>query len=510
MSGGEDAWIRRGSRTVDQRDYRLPPAWVERPARRITGEETGLAIHVSGPKRHLGDRIASLLAGARRKAVLSSFLLADSDIEDAILVAARRGVRVYVLLASEARLEIEDGSGEFETAMRDRHHEMLRRLGGHVLFRSAPHFHAKFVLADPGEAGRAGLLLTANLTREALERNEELGVELTGEEVDEAFALARWAFWEEAEHELVDPEDRFRSVKPLASLAHPEALGTVRATTSVSRELAAEAERIVETAQRSLMVASFGWDEDHGVVEALCARAREGVAVTALARLRESQMPALLALAGSGARVLGFKWLHAKALCAADDMALVMSANLQRDGLDRGFELGVPLGGGRSREVRERLDQWSEAARWQLLPSPTLGDIEGTALVWRKNRFDEMKVEAGARVDLGSVTAESVDRLGDTTPPVPPPEGELPRPAHEVVYEWDIRAPVLAANSSEVLRSSSNDDARPVAYDPPAFDEPGGRRVVAVRSMEDVERARQVAAETGATAIVLRKGRASG
>ena len=449
-----------------------------------------------------------MLDGAREKVVLSSFLLADREVEDAIRAAAERKVRVYVLLASEARLDVEDNDGEFEKDMRDRHLEMLDRLGGHALFRSAPHFHAKFVLADPGAGTGVGLLLTANLTREALERNEELGVELTSGEVEETFALARWAFWEYAEHELIDPTDRFGAVKPLGSVEHPGPSSRILATTSESRELRDEAIRLTETATGKLSVASFGWDRDHEIVEFLCVRAAEGLDVTALARIRPSQMPALLALAQSGARVLGFKWLHAKALAADGDKALVMSANLQSDGLDRGFELGVRLDGDRAGEVRSRLDEWSQAARWELLTSPALGDVLGEARVWRGNRLDDMTVEAERRIDLGSVTAESADRLDDaepSLPPVVPPVDELPEPAHEIVYEWRARPPVLAANARPVLQPSDRTNGKPAAYDPPVFDEPGGRRVVAVDSERQMPEARRVAASVEAAAIVVRK-----
>ena len=505
MNDGESAWAKQCSRVINQRDYRMPPAWASRRAESRAQPEPGHRVHASGRNRELADRIVSLLAGAREMVVLSSFLLADRGIEEAILTAAKRGVRVYVLLASEARLDIEDTDGEFERAMRDQHREMLDRLGGYALFRSAPHFHAKFVLADPGEGHGAGILLTANLTREALERNEELAVELTREEVEEAFDIARWAFWEYAEHELVDPTDRFRSVKPLGCVEHPGPLRHVLATTPESRGLRDEAFRLIGAASREIFAASFGWEKDHGIVEFLCSRAREGLPVTALARVRASQMPALLALAEAGARVLGFKWLHAKALCADGGNALVMSANLQPDGLDRGLELGVPLAGGRAGEVRRRLVEWSRAARWQLLASPTLGDIRGDALVWRGNTLDEMTVEAERRVDLGSVTAASSDRLNDARGPDLPPPGELPEPAHEIVYEWSVQPPLLAARAKPVMRPPTHGNGSPAAYDPPVFDEPGGRRVVAIASAAEMEKARQVLRDTEAAAIVVQR-----
>ena len=504
MKGDGTAWTRQRSRVVDQRDYRLPPIWAPRSTPRAAQSESGRAVHTSGRNRELANRIVQMLAEAREKVVLSSFLLADRDIENAILAAAQRKVRVYVLLASEARLDIKDNDGEFEEAMRGQHREMLLRLGGHALFRSASHFHAKFVLVDPGDGRGFGLLLTANLTREALQRNEELGVELTPEEVEETFAHARWAFWEYAEHEFIDPKDRFRSVKPLGSVEHPGPSSRVPTTTSESRELLAEATRLVEAASGELVAASFGWDKDHEIVEFLRVRAREGLGVTALARIRTSQMPALLALAESGVRVFGFKWLHAKALCADGDKALVMSANLQSDGLDRGFEVGVRLDGDRASEVRGRLDEWSKAARYELLTSSRLGDILGEARVWHENRLDEITVEAERRVDLGSVTAESADRLDDAEPSLPPPTGKLPD-AHEIVYEWRAQAPVLARNAKPVLQPPARQSGKPAAYAPPVFDEPGGRRVVAVDSELQIPEARQIAASAKAAAIVVKE-----
>lgn len=423
----------RFSYTVDQRKYRMPPTWIPRRLDRRVRTERGRAVHATGSRRELADRIVMLLRGARKKVVLSSFLLADPEVEDAILDTARRGVRVYVLLASEDRLDIEPTDGEFERAMRARHEKMLTRLGGWALFRSAPHFHAKAVLADPGGGEGAGLLLTANLTEEALERNDELAVELTPREVDEAFALFRWAFWEFAEHEIVDPDDRFSSVGPIGCVTHPEPSGRVLATSPEAAQLRDEAQRIVENASSELVVASFGWDENHAVVKAVCARARGGLPVTALVRVRESQMPALVSLSESGVRVLGFKWLHAKALCADGDMALTMSANLQPDGLDRGFELGVSLDGTRAKEAKERLTEWSRTARWELRASPELGDIDpGEAIIWRDGRLRDISVEHERRVDLGSVEAP---------PDIPPrPVNGLSELAHYIVYEWSKRA----------------------------------------------------------------------
>ena len=505
MRESKNDWGEHRTHVVDQRQYRLPPTWIKLPMQPNTQRETGRNIHISGKRRELADRIQRLMINARQMIVLSSFLLADQQIEQAIIDAAKQKVRVYILLASEARLDIKHTDDEFESEMFEQHKNMLNRLGGYALFRSAPNFHAKFILTDPNDYSNCeGLLLTANLTKEALGRNQELGVELTRDEVDEVYELARWAFWECAEHELIDPKDHFRSIKPLGLLKHPAPAKHILGTTSEVVQLREEATCIIEQAQEEIIVASFGWAEDHDVVKHLCIRANEGLPVTVLARLRENQMPALLALAESGARVYGFKWLHAKALCADQDTALVMSANLQADGLDRGFELGVRLDDDRAREVHDRLFGWSRSAFWKLVTNPVIGDIQGDARVWCDDQFVDISVESKRHVNLPTVIAESADKLDDATFPELPVD-KIPIPAHEVEYEWQVLPPVLAANSKSVFRSSNDKKAKRVEFDPPVFDEPSGRRVVAIDSAKDIDKARQVANDLNAKALVLKR-----
>ena len=522
-------WTEQVTTIIDQRNHRLPPTWISRQSEIIRQPEPGRGVHISGKGGELTERVTALLDTAKQKAVVSSFLLADRKIEGAILEAARRGVRVYVMLASEARLDDEPGDGEFERRVLAEHKDMLGRLGGWVLIRSAPHFHAKLVLVDPDDRP-AGLLLTANLTWEALERNEELAVELTPDEVKEAAELLRWAMWEGAEHEMVEPGN-FRAVKPLGGVDHPSPSPHVLATTSSFTQLREEAIDLIDSATGKLVVASFGWADDHPVVARLCERARKGVSLTVLARTRPRAMPALIALAEAGARVLGFKWLHAKALWADSGRALVMSANLEKHGLDDGFELGLRLEGERAEALRMRLERWSRQSAWELRPAPALGEVTGPVLVWHSRKYIDLDVTHRRRVDLGAVTAASALALKGPAPD-PPRINGLPQPghaAHELECRWLVRAPELHPKAKEIMRpaagghgthertaagksngreasrAAAGTKAKPVPYEPPVFKQPDGKLVVAVRSPEEIPDARRVAKEAGTAAVVVRK-----
>jgi cardiolipin synthase len=496
-------WKKSFVEVVDQRQERIPPAWLATNKTSAPRGERGREVHESGRERVAANAVVTLLQQASAKVVVSSFLLADKGIEDALHATAKRGVRVYVLLASEARLGKEESEGEFDKKVLELHKEMLTRLGGHVLFRSAPHFHAKVVVVDP-ETRPAGMLLTANLTTEALERNEELAIVLTSQEAVEATAYAKWAMWESAEHELVDPKDRFKAVKPLGRVPHPGHSSALVATTTNNTTVRDEALRLINGARSRIVVSSFGWDAEHEVVRRLAARAREGVDVTVLARVRPSSMPALLALAETGAKVVGFKWLHAKAIWTDSQQAMVMSANLQADGLDHGFELGVRLSGSRADEVLARLTRWADGAEWRLAAAPTLGDASGKVTLWQGGRLVDGVVHPSADVDLGTVTASSAHELMAQRPATPN-TGSLPRLAHELRCTWLVAAPLLAAEAKEVRRPVDGEE-KPVSYTPPVFREPGDRLVVAVRSHDELEPARALMSEVSAAAIVLAEG----
>lgn len=500
---GPAAWTRILSETVDHRGLTLPPTWTSAdvPATRRLGH--GGDIVESGPQRAIAALVRDILNNAMDKVVVSTFLLADPEIETAILRTAQRGVRVYVLLASETRLGREGPDGEFDRRALEDHKAMLLRLAGNALFRSAPHFHAKFVLADPGNKPR-GVLLTANLTKEALERNDELAVVLAPAEVLELESLARWAMWETAEHEMVDPTDRFRSVQPLGKVDHPRPLSSILTTTSSTTTLRKALLELVDKAKAEILVSSFGWDVDHALVQRLCARAREGVAVTVLARIRPAAMPALVALAEAGARVRGFQWLHGKALWVDTGAGIVMSANLQGHGLDNGFEVGVRLDGDRARALKDRLQAWCESARFTLAASPRLGDVAGRVTLWRDGRLVPCEVVSTVDVDAGSVTAASAHDLQAPHPPLAH-DGTAETLAHLQRIRWTVKAPVLAAKASEVTRPPSGKEP-PSPYAPPVYREPSGRLVVVAHSPSVLPQARAVMTEVGAASIVVPGG----
>lgn len=308
------------------------------------------------------DRVTRLILGAEEIVVASSFLLADEYVEAALIETSMQKTRCYIMIAAENRL-LQSVETEFDKKALRRHIAMLKNLAGKVLVRSSEEFHAKIVLADPESRKPRGLFLTANLTTRGLMNNQELLVELEPNEVLEAMSVLQWAFWEHSTHELVD--DKLRDCKPLGKVkpAEPEGILQTRPHHTSIRNRIME---ILDSGPKEIVVASFGWDANHAVVEKLCGLSRHGTSVTVLTRSgRQSTYSALKKMKEAGIRILGFSWFHAKAVIS-DSHTLVMSANIEEQGLEKGFELGLALDGERAEKVRGTVFGWIDNYQYEL------------------------------------------------------------------------------------------------------------------------------------------------
>ncbi|MBL0926183.1 MAG: hypothetical protein IBJ11_00835 [Phycisphaerales bacterium] len=499
---------------VDQRSRLVPPLLVRNTAPNTAARpivKSSWRVAATGPDRCVLTEALSIIHAAQQVVVFSSFLLSDIEIQRALLEAAARGCRVYGLVAAEAKLDRDvSDEDDFETKTTESHKQMLNEFAGRMLIRSSPAFHAKCVLADPATAVARGILLTANLTTEALTRNEELAVRLSVPETQEMFEQLRYAIWEMAERELVG-KGQLDRVKPLGEVVLPQSAQRVVATMGARCQIREAMLEMIRAAHRGIIVSSFGWDADHPVVAALCKRAGEGLPVTVLARYRSASIPALLKLRRAGARVHCFTWLHAKAL-VCDDQAMVMSANLQKHGLDEGFELGVRLAGADSEALRELLQSWTEHSQWRVEIPATLGDASGEIVPLSPNSVPKkpeptIRIKATETVTLDAVTARSADRLEEAKLSEASVRQEVERRGmawvHQVIVRYSLRAPRVpsAAKREERSKGAKEGDGT-VAERPAVYRLPDGSKALGAGTPEEAKAARRVAESLGIKTIL--------
>lgn len=493
-------------RTVDRSSDRVHDAWVrtDAPDKRARRESVEDQAFQPGRESTLLDHLINMIEEADGVVVISSFIIASPEIEQAILEGASRGLRVYLMTASEQRLDRDPKTwSETDRERADEHRLLLDRLAGHVLVRTAAGFHAKVVVTDPLTRPR-GLLLTANLVYVDLEANLEVAVPLDDDEVVETFRVLRWAFWEMAEHEVTEP-GRLQAVAagdvvPWRSPSAPVVVANEH-DDSISSSIVDEIRN-----SDDIVISNFGWTVGHPVVTALLEAVRTGVTVTVLARTSDRAKRAsnaLLELVRAGARVLGHRRLHAKVVLLEDGRVLVHSSNFV-EYRHPGLELGVWLDGARAESVRTIVDEWVENAPWELVTDSALRAVGDRVIEIGDGQWKERNVVNCLDVRLPEIDAESALALvGSPQIPTSLPTGaEL---ARSVRYVWNVKPPRLESGSREVHVEDVDGGEGRTSFQPKVFDERGGRRVVAVMVESELPAAKRLMKRVNAEAVVVRK-----
>lgn len=499
--------------TLDLTQEPLGPGWLRRfPTRAESHEIAGPGVWRTGPQLMFRNELVSAMETAREVILLSSFLLADDALAQAMIQAAGRGVRAYVLTASEQRIgKVLREDEVFEQRMVEQHKKLLENLAGKVLLRSAEHIHAKFLVVDPQlERGARAWLSTANFNK-ALEDGVELGVMLNADGVRELAVCFNWAFWCEAERELRGP-NRLAEIKP----NHPAAPlrpshGAIFATLKDGADLREKLIAMIRGARNQILVASFGIAADHVAVGELVEAARRGIQVTVLTRPRPAVAAGVALLASAGASIFAHDKLHAKAL-VVDGKALVMSANLEAQGLDKGFEIGALLPADTARGVEKILREWVSYFPWIYRADATRGEHRGDFCPAETGLRDGVvKVMDSHDQAVGDVIAADALKLSEALPPALKPSHALRELPRKVRFAWNVQPPRLPKDAKEQFQviereipeksGKSKKGKESVPYVPPVY-ELAGNRYVLLRKVEETDKAQRLAAELGAKVVL--------
>lgn len=492
---------------VDRTNESLGPGWLRR-APTIPEQCEQVSSHVwrTGANLLFRDTLVQAVDEADEHVLLCSFLLADTPLADALIRASERGVRVYIVTASEQRLDsLISDDDEFGKRMVAQHKTLLAQLADKVLLRSAEHVHAKFLVIDalPHKAPQAWLS-TANFNK-ALQDGIELGVQL---EQGSARALAEcfhWAFWCEAQRELRSA-NRLVAIKAPPATPRRPAHDQVVATLQGSNDLRETVIGMVRSAEYEILASSYGLDTDHAVIDELVRAAQRGVRVCLLTRPRPAVAIAVAKLASVGIQVLAHDKLHAKAL-VADGEALVMTANFDAFGLDEGFEVGVKLPAETSAAVEQSLREWIDCFPWMYRANATRGEHLGDFCPADKGLRDGViRVVEHREQILADVEAR--DALSLESAPEPQAQGyDVPgEAAQKVVLRWNVKAPRLPKGATEIKPAHpkgdpQSQDSVPPSFTIPVYQHKGAKYIVLDRAQEQ-EWVRGIAEQLGARLVL--------
>ena len=446
----------------------LPPCWLrENETRPDSHEQAASNLLRVGLNHRLRNALLQTIEQAHEVVQIASFLMADDKIADALVKAATRHVRVYLLTASEEKLQhIPEEETEFDNMMVEKHKKLLNRLNkNNVVVRTAPHFHAKFLLADPCGSNPQGWLSTANFNL-ALQKGVELGIALPVEGAKVLADWFNWAFWKEAEHELLEEGHLAVPKPPPAQPTKPDNTSLIVVTTKeTDKSLQSTLLNIIQDAKEKLFVSSYAFAENHQVVQALIEKANQGLPVVVFTRPRPKMAKAFATLAQAGISIVAHDKLHAKGVLS-ETAGVVMTANMDEEGLDKSFEVGMVLDESTRTALYNTFQDWQGEFPWQYaqaaLPANHLGEFcpAKHKLPGRGDPIHEVVEEITVTLpDVVAKSALALDKAPDPPFPASPPTDKFPQ---KIRYEWKVVPPKLPPDAKEYKREIVKEEEKKV------------------------------------------------
>ncbi|MBO4830246.1 MAG: phosphatidylserine/phosphatidylglycerophosphate/cardiolipin synthase family protein [Fibrobacter sp.] len=466
---------------------------------------------------------------AEEMVCITTFLLADRKVVDAVKSAANRGARIYLLIASENTLEKNyESEDDFSKKCIVSHIMLLDELSGKIFIRSAPSNHAKFVFIDPYTNNAKGYITTGNFTDEGIGgRNEEMHYALEKKEVDVLANYFKHAFWNCAKHEM-----RSRQFVPAEKMMIPVDLPT-KTTQSIvtsldgNKSLHDACLSMVKKASKSLVVSAFGFDNRNDIVQEIAKKAKEGVKVIVLSRIRPKNNEAVEVLHKAGATVYGFRYLHAKCIIADDSKAIMMTANFEDVSFYKSFEVGALITEKKIISAySDMLNNWIENSGWRLYLNTKLGNLKGEVIPLKDSKYDEKKEIVNFIAFECGKHSPSLELLQIFEPQKEIKNYELMLSEEKIYcsiqYTWECEPPHLEYGSIEKRKKREKgspinpnelrgsllkrmQQADTESYNPKIFTEPSGRMVVAIQDDSELEKAIELKKKMKCEAIVYEK-----
>lgn len=301
-----------------------------------------------------GDRIfpamIEAIEQAERSVDLMTYVYWKGDIAtrfaEVLADAARRGVRVRLLIDAVGGLQIERGLVDRmdEAGV---HVEWFRKPWLNSPLKQNHRCHRKVLVIDESIAFTGGVGIAEEWTGDARNEHEwrDTHVRLLGPAVDGLIA-AFSQNWAESGRELYDDTDRF----PQQPQAGATVAQVVRGSASIGwDDLQTTFRVMLDSAQERIRLATAYFAPDKFFLERLCAAAQRGVEVDVLlpgpfADKRVCQLASEAAyetLVSCGVRVWNFQpsMMHAKVMCVDGLGSVIGSSNFNRRSLDHDEEV---------------------------------------------------------------------------------------------------------------------------------------------------------------------------
>ncbi len=406
--------------------------------------------------------ILEYITNAKEHIFLASFILSDDEIVKALQNSTSRGVRFYVLTSNEALLEKErrTDNSEFTESVVNHHKSIIKKLEKSGLVRGSPFLHAKFVLVDVFSNPR-GVMLTSNITTEALTRNPELAMILQKDQVSELFNIYRYVFWSQADQELANQKWGKFEKRNVPLKYSTKIITTIKGKNTLERDLI----NLLKRSNGKVYVGSYKLTKSTDFFKALLDYG-ESNEVVLFTRLHPANQEVYDILTGKpNFSLYAAKYFHAK-FVVTNIEGLIMTANLNEQSFDDGFEVAVKIGS--TKAFSDIADEWIKSLEYEFIHQKEVSKINSKHVKIydkQKSSFNQLEIteknfyenkvtesiEEYLQMDENSIRIPTLNYQKSITVTynVEPPK--LPKDATEIKKKSDLKNPKILKEFEELL-----------------------------------------------------------
>lgn len=317
---------------------------------------------------------------------ISSFVIGNRRIQDALLRAYERKVRIYFLTASENYLE-RDILSERDIEAIEKHIHFLKEMQGKALIRSSRDYHLKCILIDPkNQKNKKGYLMTCNLTG-AVYKSPDIAVKLNKSQIDVVFHQFLIGFYYLASGEIRKDGigDLPESIKklpielPVIKSPKAEIYPTIKCQNGDKNKeyetlwLKKKLMEFIQESDGELKVFAWNFDDRSDPVKEIILQLKSGRRVKTLTNQKTKNgkvKPGLNKLLNEGAEIYGIPYFHAKGVISKKDgkyKAFIMTSNFENPGIEFGFNVGIMINDeSQALKLNQLFDEWCRCSEFEL------------------------------------------------------------------------------------------------------------------------------------------------
>ena len=287
-------------------------------------------IVVDAERAYHGSLADSIIHDTDEMLVLAGALAGRQDVLECVDATAHTSMRSYILA---------DGA---ETGRK-----VSRHLGERALVRYMDGFAAGIILADPHTKPTGAFLCGRP--------ESDSWIALSRRQVQDAYHIMRWAFWERATGEYVN--ESVRKCRSLGLATSPEG-DWVRVQAVGHSRISDRIDEMLRNDNKNITVLNPHWDDHTFMVTRLCSASRGGADIRIITHTNGGSVsPELREMVRAGITVLGFAGMDVRAILT-DGPCLVVSGELGLDCSDSRFQIGVELNRNQSQILRRAANGW--------------------------------------------------------------------------------------------------------------------------------------------------------